>query len=488
MAVPVSIHALLNKNIVESSRIEFKEGYNPSRIIRTICAFANDVDNIGGGYLVIGIEEKNGVPQFPPKGLQHEEIDDIQKKLLNHCSKIQPRYIPECEPVQYQGQNLLLIWAKAGYGRPYRAPETVEARDSSYYYYIRKLASTIRANEQDLKDLYAVSQSIPFDDQPNLAASLHDLDKELLLAHLKEAESSMYAAAKNMTIEEIARNMQLVSGPPEMEKPVNAALLFFCPTPEKFFRYTQIEVVYIPDPTGTGMEERIFQGPVQNQLRNALQYIQNTILTEKVIKQTDKAEAIRIWNYPYRSLEEILSNAVYHRSYQTREPITVRITASQIEITSHPGFDISIKDSDVKRYRIRARSYRNRRLGDLLKEIHLIEGRNTGFPNALSALKKNGSASLQFEYDEDRNYLSVIIPVHPAFFTGTNKSRKTEAYQESILKTLSEKPMTLTSLAKAMGYRGITKRLRTNVDILIESQRIVYMAGDRGEVLLSIPI
>lgn len=486
MAIPVSIDVLLNENVVEFSRIEFKEGYNPSRIIKTICAFANDIDNIGGGYLIIGIEEKNGVPQFPPKGLKREEIDAIQKKLLEHCSKIQPRYIPECEPVQYQGKTLLLIWAKSGYGRPYRAPKTIEAKDSSYYYFIRKLASTVQASEQDLKELYAVSQNIPFDDQPNLMASLKDLDKGLLLSHLQEAESSMALSAQSMTAAEIARNMKLTSGPPELEKPVNAALLFFNPDPEKFFPYARIEVVYIPDPTGTGMNEKIFHGPIQNQLRDALQYIQNTILTEKIIKQDNRAEALRFWNYPYRTLEEVLSNAVYHRSYQTREPVTVRITASQIEVTSYPGFDASIKDDDVKSYQIRSRFYRNRRLGDLLKEIHLIEGRNTGFPNALKALEQNGSATLKFEYDDSRNYLSVIIPIHPAFNSVSAKSRKTGLYQESILTILKEEPMTLTNLAKAMGYKGITKKLRSNVEFLAESQKISYTAGEKGEILLTV--
>lgn len=45
-------------------------------------------------------------------------------------------------------------------------------------------------------------------------------------------------------------------------------------------------------------------------------------------------------------------------------------------------------------YNIRGRIYRNRRIGDFLKELKLIEGRNTGFPNALNALKKNGSDML----------------------------------------------------------------------------------------------
>lgn len=63
MAIPININELINGNTVESTRIEYKSDYNPSEIIRTICAFANDIDNMGGGYIVIGVEEKM-VSQF----------------------------------------------------------------------------------------------------------------------------------------------------------------------------------------------------------------------------------------------------------------------------------------------------------------------------------------------------------------------------------------------------------------------------------------
>lgn len=73
MAIPVSIEALLNENVVESNRIEFKEGFNPDRIIRTVCAFANDIDNIGGGYIVVRIGEKDGEPDYPPAGIEKKQ-------------------------------------------------------------------------------------------------------------------------------------------------------------------------------------------------------------------------------------------------------------------------------------------------------------------------------------------------------------------------------------------------------------------------------
>ena len=51
MALPINIEDLLQKQKIEGNRIEFKSGWNPDSIYHTICAFANDFDNIGGGYI-----------------------------------------------------------------------------------------------------------------------------------------------------------------------------------------------------------------------------------------------------------------------------------------------------------------------------------------------------------------------------------------------------------------------------------------------------
>ena len=52
MALPINMDDLINQRVVESTRIEFKGDWNPNPIIHSICAFANDIDNVGGGYLV----------------------------------------------------------------------------------------------------------------------------------------------------------------------------------------------------------------------------------------------------------------------------------------------------------------------------------------------------------------------------------------------------------------------------------------------------
>ena len=87
MALPTNIKTLLSGNVVEWARIEFKESWKPEASLKTICAFANDLDNWGGGYIVLGVEDDNGRPKLPIKGLDVSEVDDIMKDLLNKCKQ-----------------------------------------------------------------------------------------------------------------------------------------------------------------------------------------------------------------------------------------------------------------------------------------------------------------------------------------------------------------------------------------------------------------
>lgn len=481
MAIPVNIEDLINRRIVESSRIEFKRNFNPNAIVHSICAFANDIDNLGGGYIVVGVEEKDGSPVFPIKGIEQNQIDRIMKELVGYCRCIEPLYNPIVEPVLFQGVYILVIWVPGGHGRPYKACKDVygrEAPKSNKYYYIRKFSSTIIASSEEEKELFYISSDIPFDDRPNLAADADDLDIGLMRNHLKEIGSTLYERSTKMSTLEIAEDMQLVSGPTECIKPLNVGILMFSERPEKYFRYARIEVVDIPDPTGTNMTEKIFTGPIQRQLKDALAYIKNYVIKELVIKDKAEAEATVVYNYPYAAIEEVLSNAVYHRSYQVNEPITVRITPQNIEITSFPGFDRSISDEDIANYSIRARIYRNRRIGDFLKELRLIEGRNTGFPNAIKALRENGSELLTFDMDANRTYLSVSIPVHSRFLGNQEKPTKTTDYEKRIIDALKDKPLTLTELSHKMGYKGITSKLTKTTDEMIHKKMIMKIAEE----------
>lgn len=147
--------------------------------------------------------------------------------------------------------------------------------------------------------------------------------------------------------------------------------------------------------------------------REALVTIQRNFLAETVQKHPDRAEATRVWNFPYVAIEEALVNAVYHLAYEEREPIEVRISREELVILSFPGPDRSIRLEDFEAGRAVSRRYRNRRIGEFLKELDLTEGRSTGVPKILKAMAANGSPAPLFETDDDRAAYVIRLPVHP---------------------------------------------------------------------------
>ena len=52
MALPLNIDDLIHQRKVESARIEYKKDWNPKKVLHSVCAFANDIDNWGGGYSI----------------------------------------------------------------------------------------------------------------------------------------------------------------------------------------------------------------------------------------------------------------------------------------------------------------------------------------------------------------------------------------------------------------------------------------------------
>ena len=69
--LPINLDDLLHRRSVESARVEFKAGWNEgptgNQVLKTVCAFANDHQNLNGGYVVIGVKEEGGQAVLPPQ-------------------------------------------------------------------------------------------------------------------------------------------------------------------------------------------------------------------------------------------------------------------------------------------------------------------------------------------------------------------------------------------------------------------------------------
>lgn len=418
MALPINIEDLLNKQKIESNRIEFKKSWNPTKIYRSICAFANDFDNIGGGYILVGVEEESGIAKRPVLGLAETDLDRIQQAMIGFDNKINPYYRARTSVESIDGKQILVIWVPSGLERPYDVMDDVTKRDARSRWYIRSGTSTIEAKGEVLTELREMANRTPFDDRGNSEIRMYDLSPVLIYDYLRKVKSRLLQNFYTTPIESILEQMELLTGPSERRYIKNVAAMMFCETPQKFYPYTQVEIVHFPggaEREPNNMQEApVIQGAVPAIIQRTLDYLRVNVIKEQIIKPKDQAESIRFFNYPYQALEEAVVNALYHRDYQVREPIEITIEPQGISILSHSGPDRSISEESLRAgRRLQTRRYRNRRLGEFLKELDLSEGRATGIPTIQEELKRNGSAAATFETDPDRTFFLIHIPCHP---------------------------------------------------------------------------
>jgi ATP-dependent DNA helicase RecG len=424
-ALPINIKDLLNGKPVEWERLEFKEGWNPLDILHTICAFANDFHNLGGGYIVIGIKEENGRPILPPVGVEPSQFDGIQKEILNFgFNAIQPYYHPIVVPVEIGGRHILVLWVLGGQTRPYKAKLSLGKDCKEYGYFIRKGSSTVRAKGADETELISLAATVPFDDRFNQKANVEALSRELMQEYLMQVGSELLKQAPSLSLEELGRQMGVVGGPAEAPFPLNVGLMMFNTEPWRFFPVMQIDIVWFPKegPGGNKFSEKIFKGPLPRMTRDALDYIKRNFISETVIKHRGRAESTRVENIPYDAIEEAVVNAVYHRGYDTREPVEIRIMHDELVVLSYPGPDRSVRLEQLRIGKAMPRRYRNRRIGEFLKELEFTEGRSTGIPKIMESMEKNGSPPAEFEFDEDHSYFMVRLPVHPVALAGAEST------------------------------------------------------------------
>ena len=149
MHLPIKIDDVLHGQAVEWERLEFKQGWNPEPILRTMCAFADNVPNLGGGYIIIGVAENQGQPVLPPAGLAANTLDAIQKEILELGHRIVPAYHPVIAPCIASRGTSSCFGVPAGQSRPYKAPVSLAKTNREYAFYIRKASATVKASHEE---------------------------------------------------------------------------------------------------------------------------------------------------------------------------------------------------------------------------------------------------------------------------------------------------------------------------------------------------
>lgn len=276
--------------------------------------------------------------------------------------------------------------------------------------------------------------------------------------------------------------------------PKNVGLLMFSKNASELFSGAQIDVVEFPEGLGAKeFKESLFQGTIQKQLTDVLSYLKSQVVKSKIIKYSDRAESDTVFNYPYEALEEVLSNAVYHKNYELREPIEVRVLPTAIEIISYNGVDPSLKQSDFDTGTIRNRRYRNRRIGEFLKELNLTEGRGTGIPTMKRVLSSNGSPKPIFDTNEpERSCFVTELTIHPDFIEDDKEGNQAggqvadlTARQKEVFEYIVDNPkISRSELASKIGINE--SAIQKHIKALKEKQVIKREGKTTGQWLILI--
>ena len=260
-----------------------------------------------------------------------------------------------------------------------------------------------------------MSDQTPYDCRANHKAAFDDISPVLLEDHLRKTGSRLAKQIKERGVEEILEDMQLLVGPPELRYIQNVAIMMFCEHPDRFFPYTYVQMTSFPQGSikNPSVSEDFpnITGSVPQMIQATMERFRNLFIREKVIKVSNQMEALRIMNFP--------------------------------------GIDRSISEKTIAEgKRFVSRHYRNRRLGEFLKELDLSEGHSSGIPTIQEELEKNGSPRAEFFTDEDRRAMRIRIPVHPAFLEeGTDITGTEEKATKKVTKKMKQYSLILNFMA-----------------------------------------
>ena len=411
--LPINVLDLVNGR-TESVRVEFKASWDEHttgpQVLTTVCAFANDFQNLNGGYVVIGVRDAETGEDERVAGLGAEAIDKAQRWIRGRCKAMRPSYAPVLSPEKLEGKDVLVVWAPASQSRPHRAPEG--KGDWKYWIRVGSETADAQANGQ-LTALLAQAAPIPWDNQVAPAAQVEDLREGMVREYLHDARSALREQRDAATV---YRHLQITSRVNNHEAPRNVGLLFFSDDPQQWFPGARIVVArFAADSAGRVQDEFVFRGPLAGQLRNCLRHLEG-ISRSHIQKQRERSQ-VRGWvNFPVPALREALVNAVFHRSYRpdVMEPTKVCLYPDRVEVISYPGPVPGIEAHHLARdASVPPVPNRNPRIGEFLKTLDLAEGYRTGLPAIYRVMEENGSPAPEFDFGAD--WFRVTLPAHPEY-------------------------------------------------------------------------
>ena len=441
-------HNILDNQSIESSFIEYKKSINfKDKILKTACAFANNYMNDEIGLLFIGIEEvddketgEKAIPKRPIKGIKEAKLETTENELKSLLSNIHPKINYHIITDKIDEEYYLVVAVENSSNGPFQTSDKAE-KDKNIKLkagrYIRVGRDSKLPNPIEEFELLKKFANYSFCSNLNDTATIDDLSYEYMREYL--LQTSAKKDIREMSKLDIAKSMGLVS---ESEyggyRAKNFAVLMFAETPNKFIPNAHVEIIREIDGTDK-MESKKFDGPVWIQAKQVSKYFEDNIMAAYTIREPDKIEHKIIYNYPLTAFEELATNAILHKEYDTPEYVGIYIYRDRISFVNHnkPLPPVTIESLNRERSFDR-RQYLNKELKEMFFSLNLIESYGSGIRRAKDALAENRSPELKFYPENDvDNYTNAVIGINAEFLNRFNNSTSKETSKETGKETMS---------------------------------------------------
>ncbi|MCL2348837.1 MAG: putative DNA binding domain-containing protein [Planctomycetaceae bacterium] len=406
----------------ESESIEWKKnGSDPEiakAIVKTISAFANDIANSGGGYVVYGAEEtqdENGFPTVVYQGLSANKLAEIEGRVTACCRdyvspSIMPKILPIDTPNDPNTKILVFIVHASQEAHTFRDGET-------NLYYVRANRRTIEARNGILRELLEKKNKKPqFDRMINTETTLEDID----LLFFRNQLSEMGLLSSNKSLEDYLSDKEQIAEfiPPLVGKltldsvlrPKNFTLLMFGKSrsiskcyPEA---YTILSIYPGKDKSETFAERKELTGSIIQQALGAIELL-NLQCSTVYDKNSDKPNQRK---YPERAVKEAVVNAIVHRNYEIHRPNRITVFSDRIEIESVGSLHWGVNKEKFIHGKASPK-WRNQTFAYLFNKLHLSQSEGQGIPTIFRTMKDEGCPPPCFEIEEDS--VTCILPAHP---------------------------------------------------------------------------
>jgi predicted HTH transcriptional regulator len=380
----VELLALITRG--ESSTVQFKERLpHIDSLAHELIAFANT----GGGFLLIGVNDKSGAL----KGLSFQEIQQSDSQIVNAASqKIFPQIRVVTETFSVEDENIIVVKSDEGTNKPYKD------RDGIIYVKNGSDKRKVTSNDE-LARLLREGGSLYAEELPVKGSSVKDMDlKQLDLFLFRKYKKTLEEMeSENLNIEQILENLNLIKNG---EFLLTGLLLF---STKRHFFYPQFSVQCVSaDGSIIGNtfsdNENIPEGTISDVFRGAMAFIGRNM---KKIPEKDGFNSPAKWEIPYEVFEELLVNALVHRDYLVSSTVKVFVFSDRIEIISPGKLPNSLTIENIKNG---VSVLRNPILLSTVQYILPYKGLGTGIRRAFSFYP-----DITMENKTDENQFKVIV-------------------------------------------------------------------------------